>query len=209
MLGLSSLSFDLSVYDIFGVLGGGGTVVVPEAEGQRDPGHWLEMMREHGVSVWDTVPALMEMLVEYVEGKQEKLPESVRLVLMSGDWIGVGLPERIRGVGKEGIRVVSLGGATEASIWSIVYEIGEVEEEWSSIPYGLPMENQKMYVLGEGQEERPEWVTGEIYIGGVGLARGYWRDEEKSRASFMEAEGRGGERLYRTGIWGDIGETGR
>ena len=202
VLGLSSLSFDLSVYDIFGVLGGGGTVVVPEAEGQRDPGHWLEMMREHGVSVWDTVPALMEMLVEYVEGKQEKLPESVRLVLMSGDWIGVGLPERIRGVGKEGIRVVSLGGATEASIWSIVYEIGEVEEEWSSIPYGLPMENQKMYVLGEGQEERPEWVTGEIYIGGVGLARGYWRDEEKSRASFMEAEGRGGERLYRTGDLG-------
>ena len=101
VLGLSSLSFDLSVYDIFGVLGGGGTVVVPEAEGQRDPGHWLEMMREHGVSVWNTVPALMEMLVEYVEGKQEKLPERMRLVLMSGDWIGVGLPDRIRGVAEK------------------------------------------------------------------------------------------------------------
>ena len=100
------------------------------------------------------------------------------------------------------MRVVSLGGATEASIWSIVYEIGEVEEEWSSIPYGVAMENQKMYVLGEGEEERPEWVTGGIYIGGVGLARGYWRDEEKSRGSFIEVEGRGGERLYRTGDLG-------
>jgi amino acid adenylation domain-containing protein len=201
VLGLSSLSFDLSVYDIFGMLGGGGKLVLGEAGGEKDPEQWLELMEREQVSVWNTVPALMEMLVEYVTGQGKRLPESLRLVLMSGDWIGVKLPEKIRRVAREGVEIISLGGATEASIWSILYPIAEVEEEWSSIPYGRAMENQSWEVLDGEMEARPVWVPGQLYIGGMGLAKGYWRDEEKTGASFVR-DAKSGERLYRTGDMG-------
>jgi amino acid adenylation domain-containing protein len=200
VLALSSLSFDLSVYDIFGILAAGGTIVMPDVAKQREPADWLALMREEGVSLWNSVPALMEMLVGYVEGREEMLPETLRLVFMSGDWIPLTLPERIRRL-RENVEVWSGGGATEASIWSIVYPIGDVEPEWRSIPYGKPMTNQTFHVLDEEMEPRPEWVVGDLYIGGIGLARGYWKDEEKTAASFI-THPRTGERLYRTGDMG-------
>lgn len=201
VLGLSSLSFDLSVYDIFGMLGAGGALVLPESDATRDPAHWLELTRRAGVTVWNSVPALMEMLVEYVAGRGEELPESLRLALLSGDWIGLSLPGRLREV-RTGIEVISLGGATEASIWSIMYAVeGEVERWWRSIPYGRALLNQGVHVLNEWGEECPDWVTGELYITGAGVAAGYWGDEERTRAQFGEDVERGG-RWYRTG---DVG----
>jgi amino acid adenylation domain-containing protein len=197
---LSSLSFDLSVYDVFGTLAAGGTIVIPDAAKQREPADWLALMREEGVSLWNSVPALMEMLVGYVEGRGERLPETLRLVFMSGDWIPLTLPERIRSL-KKGVEMWSGGGATEASIWSIVYPIENVEPGWRSIPYGKPMTNQTFHVLDEEMEPRPEWAAGDLYIGGIGLARGYWKDEEKTAASFV-THPRTGARLYRTGDMG-------
>src|SRR6202035_1389415 len=173
VLAVSSLSFDLSVYDLFGLLGAGGAVVLPEASASRDPGRWLELMVEHGVTVWNTVPALLEMLVEHAEGRGALLPESLRLVLLSGDWVPLSLPDRLRGLCRGEVEVVSLGGATEASIWSILYRIGEVDGGWRSVPYGQAMVNQSFHVLDSRLEPRPLWAPGELYIGGRGLARGY------------------------------------
>jgi amino acid adenylation domain-containing protein len=200
VLALSALNFDLSVYDIFGMLAAGGTIVMPETSGNRDPAHWAELILREKVTIWDTVPALMQMLVEYLAGRSEKLPESLRLVMMSGDWIPLDLPDRIKTLSDD-IEVFSLGGATEASIWSILYRIGEVDPSWTSIPYGRPMVNQSFHVLNETLEPCPVWVPGQLYIGGIGLAKGYWRDEEKTRASFI-THPRSGERLYRTGDLG-------
>ena len=142
----------------------------------------------------------MQMLVEYLAGRSEKLPESLRLVMMSGDWIPIDLPYRIKGMGAM-VKVVSLGGATEASIWSILYPIEKVEPQWTSIPYGRPMVNQSFHVLNHALAPCPVWVPGQLYIGGVGLAKGYLRDAGKTRASFI-THSRTGERLYRTGDLG-------
>src|SRR5437773_7805010 len=157
-------------------------------------------MRRQRVTVWNSVPALMAMLVEYVAGRPDVVPDTLRLVLLSGDWIPVRLPEQVRAL-VPNAEVISLGGATEASIWSILYPIDSVDPAWTSMPYGKPMANQHVYVLSDGLERRPLWVPGELYIGGVGLARGYWRDEEKTRARFL-THPKTGERLYRTGDWG-------
>jgi aryl carrier-like protein len=121
--------------------------------------------------------------------------------MMSGDWIAVSLPGRMRKLADEELQILSLGGATEAAIWSIFYPIEQVEEGWKSIPYGKPLTNQKFHVLKENGEMSPEWVPGQLYIGGVGLARGYWRDEEKTRERFRWHAGLG-ERLYWTGDLG-------
>jgi amino acid adenylation domain-containing protein len=200
VLALSCLNFDLSVYDIFGMLAAGGTIVMPESAASRDPARWSELMAREQVTIWNSVPALMEMLVQQVTAEGAKLPAALRLVLLSGDWISLSLPDRIKSL-TENAQVVSLGGATEASIWSILYPIEEVAPGWKSIPYGKPLGNQRFEVLNECLNPCPTWVSGQLHIGGIGLAKGYWRDEEKTRASFI-THPRTGERLYRTGDLG-------
>ena len=200
VLSLSALNFDLSVYDLFGLLAAGGALVLPEPDALREPARWAELIERERVTVWNSVPALMEMLVGFLEGRGERLPASLRLVLLSGDWIPVSLPDRIRRLGS-GLEVVSLGGATEASIWSVLYPVGEVDPSWPSIPYGRAMVNQSWQVLDEALEPKPVWVPGDLYIGGAGLAHGYWKDEKKSSASFL-VHPVTGERLYRTGDLG-------
>ncbi|MEM7350266.1 MAG: amino acid adenylation domain-containing protein, partial [Acidobacteriota bacterium] len=200
VFGLSSLSFDLSVYDVFGTLAAGGALVLPAADARRDPSQWAELVSQHGVTLWNSVPALMEMFVEWLESHPENPPEALRLVLMSGDWIPLGLPQRIRDLAPA--QLISLGGATEASIWSILYPIEEVDADWTSIPYGKPMVNQTFHVLDAATlAPRPVWVPGELYIGGIGLAKGYWKDAEKTAGSFV-VHPQTGERLYRTGDLG-------
>jgi amino acid adenylation domain-containing protein len=205
VLALSALNFDLSVYDVFGLLAAGGAVVLPEPAASRDPGAWTRLAAEAGVTLWDTVPALMEMWVEHLEAHPG--PEvPLRFVLLSGDWIPVTLPDRIRALFPRA-EVVGAGGATEASIWSIHYPIGAVDPSWRSIPYGRPLANQTFHVLGESLAPKPEWVTGELAIGGIGVALGYWRDPERTAASFVEVSAErmdliGAERLYLTGDLG-------
>lgn len=214
VLAMSALSFDLSVYDIFGILAAGGTIVIPEADACRNPDRWWEWIQAEQVTVWNTVPALMEMLVE---SRSAVFAQShpLRKVFLSGDWIPVSLPPRIRRHFPNA-EVVSLGGATEAAIWSIYHRIDELpapqcvdiigdspspSEIASSIPYGLPLANQTWTILNSDLLPVPTGVAGELYIGGVGLAAGYWNDPETTAARFIvdQATGR---RLYRTGDWG-------
>lgn len=197
---LSGLNFDLSVYDIFGALSAGATLVIPDAGRGKDPSHWLEMITHEKVTVWNSVPALLQMLVEYSASLAGADLSSLRLALLSGDWIPPDLPSRLKKL-SEHVEIVGMGGATEASIWSILYPIGEVPGHWKSIPYGYAMKNQRIYVLSDAMSNCPEWVAGQIHIGGVGLARGYWKDEEKTASAFVE-HSITGERLYRTGDLG-------
>jgi amino acid adenylation domain-containing protein len=200
VLAISSLSFDLSVYDIFGILGAGATMVLVAPGETREPARWAQLVEHHGITLWNSVPALMQMLVDDQEGRGKRALRSLRVVLLSGDWVPVGLPDRLRAL-VDGVRVVSMGGATEASIWSIDYPIARVDPTWTSIPYGKPMKNQRWYVLDGGLEIRPVWVPGELYIAGMGLARGYWRDPQRTEERFFHHP-KTGERLYRTGDWG-------
>ena len=199
ILAVSRLSFDLSVYDVFGVLAAGGTIVMPAADLAYDANHWAELILKEKVTLWNTVPALLQLLVDQA-GKPELLGDSLRLAMLSGDWIPLGLPDQIRRVLPQ-VHVVSLGGATEASIWSILFPIGKVDANWKSIPYGKAMRNQSFHVLNRDLAPCPTWVPGQLFIGGVGLAKGYLHDEQKTSSSFI-VNPANGERLYRTGDLG-------
>ncbi|MFJ8776147.1 amino acid adenylation domain-containing protein [Streptomyces microflavus] len=199
VLGLSSLSFDLSVWDLFGVFAAGGALVLPEQEAGRDPQRWAELVTQHQVSIWNTVPALMQMYTTYAEARPAlNALQPLRLVLMSGDWIDIGLGDRIRAQKTAPIDIISLGGATEASIWSIWHPIGTALPGWKSVPYGKPLANQSFHVLGDGMRPCPDWVMGRLFIGGTGLARGYWRDPERTAERFV-TNPHTRERLYDTG----------
>ncbi|SEP53567.1 non-ribosomal peptide synthetase [Amycolatopsis saalfeldensis] len=200
MLAVSALSFDLSVYDIFGVLAAGGTMVCLSPRRAQDPAHWTDLVRRHGVTIWNSVPALMQAWVDASGTAAAFDGSAVRLVMLSGDWIPVGLPDAIRAAHPRA-SVISLGGATEGSIWSVHYPIGEVPGHWTSIPYGTPLANQRLHVYDEALEPCPVWAIGEIYLGGAGVARGYWADPERTGERFV-VHPRTGERLYRTGDLG-------
>ncbi len=202
VLALSALEFDLSVYDIFGMLAAGGAIVFPQDLEclRKDPAHWIELIKEHQVTIWNTVPAFMQMLVEYLSINTDSYLGPLRLALFSGDWIPPNLPGQVKSLYRD-IQVVSLGGATEASIWSILYPIEEVAPDWKSIPYGKPMRNQSFYVLNQAMQITPTWVPGELYIGGVGLAKEYWQDEQKTNERFI-VHPLSQERLYKTGDFG-------
>lgn len=204
-LGLSHLGFDLSVFDIFAVLGCGGTLVIPEPDRLCDPSHWFDLVQNHRVTLWNSVPAQMQMLVDYATTNHQGSSLSLRYILMSGDWIPIDLPDHIRTISSA--KQLSLGGATEAAIWSIAHPIESVDMSKPSIPYGRAMRNQEIYVLDRSFCECPDWVPGMIYIGGIGLADGYLADDKKTKESFF-IHPYTGVRLYRTGDVGRYNDQG-
>lgn len=212
IIGLSSMCFDLSVYDIFGSLSSGAELVmIPDV---HDVNAIIQTMKK-GITIWNTVPAIMQMLIEALERdpitygnfmtRQTILLYDLRLVMLSGDWIPLNLPERICEQ-FEDTEIISLGGATEASIWSIYYPIEKIDSKWKSIPYGKPLANQTIYIIDNMKRLCPKNTVGEICIGGKGLAKEYYKDDIKTNSSFYNDDKLG--RLYRTGDYGIMREDG-
>ncbi|MGA3770407.1 non-ribosomal peptide synthetase [Ralstonia pseudosolanacearum] len=197
VFGISALGFDLAIYDVFGMLSRGGAVILPDEAGMRDAAHWLDLAHRYGVTVWNSVPALLAMLVERAASSGRGLPASLRWVMLSGDWIALDLPARLRALAPH-TRLVALGGATEAAIWSNWFEVGQVNSAWRSIPYGFPLANQSYRVLDAHLRDCPDWVDGDLHIGGAGLASCYWRDPQRTAEAFITHPA-SAERMYRTG----------
>ncbi|MFE5995934.1 amino acid adenylation domain-containing protein [Streptomyces sp. NPDC056454] len=195
-LQVSALDFDLSVYDLFGLLGAGGTLVTLTEDIRREAAAWARLAAEHGVTVWNTVPTLLDMLLVACESGPG-LP-ALRVAIVSGDWVGLDLPDRLRAAAPDAL-LVAMGGATEASIWSNAFEVTALDPAWVSIPYGYPLANQCFRVVDEHGRDRPDFVPGELWIGGDGVALGYRGDPGRTAAAFVTA---GGGRWYRTGDLG-------
>ena len=196
VLALSALDFDLSVYDVFGLLGAGGALVLPDEDERRDAERWRALCTDHGVTVWNTVPALLDMLI--LASGEDGFPRSLRLALVSGDWVGTDLSTALNRTGI-GTHLVALGGATEAAIWSNAFDGGHAPPGWPSVPYGHPLRNQRYRVVDPHGRDCPDWVPGELWIGGAGVALGYRGDPERTAQRFVDHEG---ERWYRTGDLG-------
>ncbi len=208
LLAVSALDFDLSVYDIFGPLCCGASVVVVSERSRRDAFRWNALIAEFGVTVWNSVPALLDMLLiaagEGAPGLPAALP-SLRSVFLSGDWIPLDMPRRLRRAAPEA-HLVAMGGATEAAIWSNEFVLpagtaeGDVDPDWASVPYGYPLSNQMFRVVDGAGRDRPDYVAGELWIGGAGVARCYHNAPELTAERFVLDEN--GNRWYRTGDLG-------
>lgn len=206
LLSVCSLNFDLSVYDLFGLLAAGGTIILPRPSIAPELNHWHDLMEQEQVTLWNSAPPVMQMFTGHLVDNDWMLPRSLRLVLLSGDWIPLPLPSLIRQLkaGNEPIEIISLGGATEASIWSIFYPIVAIDPNWKSIPYGKPLANQRFYVLDEQLNPVSVGTIGELFIGGDGVARGYLNRPELNAAKFIPDpfSSDPAAHLYRTGDLG-------
>ena len=154
-------------YTIYSVFSAGGLIVLPTNEESYDPAAWIRLMREEHVTIWNSVPTLMELLLSHLTALDQNMGGDLRIAFLSGDWISVGLPGRLWAVSPR-TEIVGLGGATEASIWSIYYQIRDVDPEWVSIPYGRALTNQHLYILNDQDEHCESGHIGELHIGGRG-----------------------------------------
>ena len=199
IIGISSFCFDLSVYDVFGTLCSGASCVILKNRTNLD--EYSEIMQKYPVTIWNSVPQIFQLYIDNTKSKSN----SLRLALLSGDWIPVDLPKKAKDT-FENVDIISLGGATEGSIWSIYYPIKSVNNEWTSIPYGYPLANQSMHILDFKGRHCPVGVNGEIYIGGDGVAMGYLNDPEKNKIHFINHQKLG--KIYRTGDYGYMSGNG-
>ena len=140
------------------------------------------------------------MLVDYVTDRRDLWPRQLKVVILGGDWVPVTLPDRVKAMAPA-VQFIVLGGATEASIHSTIFAVEETDPDWVSIPYGRPMYNQKVYVLNPALEPAPIGVVGELYLGGIGLGRGYFGRPDLTSERFLTSPFATvpGERIYRTG----------
>ena len=145
VLNISAFDFDLSVFDIFGLLTVGGTIVLIDEDDFRDPEVWKNLIEIYGITIWNSAPALLDMFL--IMGENNHFGK-LRLALVSGDWIPLYLPEKWYKVTSANSQFVALGGATEGGIWSNYYCVSKVDRLWNSIPYGQALPKQKYRING-------------------------------------------------------------
>jgi fengycin family lipopeptide synthetase D len=198
LLFTTSLGFDLSVYDIFGTLAAGATVCIASREAIGNPQLLIKLILQHKITIWDSAPAAFQQVLQVGTILNESTAgNALRLIMLSGDWISLQLPGLVKRL-FEHAKLVSLGGATEAVIWSNYFRVEKVEEHWLSIPYGRPIQNAKYYILDDDLNVMPKGVIGELFIGGECLADGYFNEPKLTSEKFLDSPfGKG--KIYRTG----------
>ncbi|NGM14131.1 amino acid adenylation domain-containing protein [Verrucosispora sp. CWR15] len=198
---VTSLDFDLSVFDIFGLLGAGGGFYIADATQQRDPEMLLDVLLSEPITFWNSVPGTLNQLVPLLpQAAGSPGVQDLRLVFFSGDYTPLSLPDQVRAVFPRA-EIISLGGATEATVWSNFFPVGAIDPQWRSIPYGRPIDNARYYVLDEKLEPCAVGVEGDLYIGGPVIALGYVNRPDLTAERFIADPFGGvpGQRIYRTG----------
>ncbi|MBP2336652.1 amino acid adenylation domain-containing protein [Saccharothrix coeruleofusca] len=199
-LAVTSLGFDLSVFDVLGVLGAGAALYVADEEEQKDPQLLLDVLRSRPVTLWNSAPTALHQLTPLLRPHGgDPSAARLRLVLLSGDFIPVTLPDRITEAFPRA-RTTALGGPTETTVWSNYFRVERVDPRWRSIPYGRPIPNTRHYVLDERLEPCPVGVEGDLYTAGECLALGYLGRPDLTAERFVPDPFAGaGERMLRTG----------
>ena len=193
-LALSTLEGDISVMDIFVTLRTGGSIVVVDEAQRRDPDAWARLIDAHKVTVLHFMPGWLEMLSEVGAGRLS----SVRVIPTGGDWVRPEVVRRLRAEAPA-LRFAGLGGATETAIHNTIFEIGDVDalpSELTALPFGTPLSNNACRVVNDMGADCPDWVAGELWIAGRGIARGYRGRPDLTAQRFVEYDGR---TWYRTG----------
>ncbi|WP_346163133.1 amino acid adenylation domain-containing protein [Streptomyces bangladeshensis] len=200
MLAISSLNYDMSVYEIFGPLLAGGCVVVPRDDDVTDPERLRRLLVDTGVTAWSSAPALLEMLVAHARGHGGLPGSALRLAVLGGDRPAPTLADRLAGLVPD-VRLYNLAGMTETSYCTLYHLVRRPEPVPGSIPWGRPLPNQRVYVLDRHGEPVPVGVRGELFVGGAAVRRGYWRRPGLTAQRFVPDPFGAvpGGRLYRTG----------
>ena len=194
--------FDVSVWELFWWALTGAKLCFLMPGGERYPLAIVETIKKHHVSVMHFVPSMLNVFLEYLDGKDAgvlKSLASVRQVFASGEALTSSHVRKFNDIlgSKTGARLTNLYGPTEATV-DVSYFDCPAHNDFESIPIGRPIDNIRLYVIRDGQQVAIG-ETGELCIAGVGLARGYLNNAALTDEKFTDNPVNPGERIYRTG----------
>ncbi|MBF6209343.1 amino acid adenylation domain-containing protein, partial [Streptomyces gardneri] len=201
----TAATFDLSVWEFWSAAVSGGRLVIAAADGHRDPAYLNELMRATGVTTLHVVPSMLDALLTESGGS---LSASLRRVLAIGEALPAATAQRLRR--HNAAELHNLYGPTEAAVSITSHLVTDADE--ASVSIGAPEWNSRVYVLDSRLRPVPVGVSGELYLAGAQLARGYFGRPELTAERFVAdpfAGGEGGARMYRTGdlvAWNANGE---
>jgi amino acid adenylation domain-containing protein len=188
-------SFDASVWEFYAPLLTGGQLIIAEKGGHQDSAYLLKLMSDQQVTIVQIVPSLLQMLLE--QGGIEAC-KSLKHIFCGGEPLSVVLQQSL--LSKLNVNLHNLYGPTEACIdatfWTCKDEINQ-----EIVPIGRPIANTQIYILDSHLQPVPIGVPGELHIGGLGLARGYFHRPELNNDKFISNpfSNQPGARLYKTG----------
>ncbi|SDX35822.1 fengycin family lipopeptide synthetase D [Marininema mesophilum] len=189
---LAKFTFDVSVQQLLLPFLSGGQLFIPEKETTVDPKRLWSFIEENQVDVMGAVPAHMNALLANLDTRPR-----LRTIMLAGEAFTTKLYDQLQ-ASIQAEKIVNLYGPTEATIYATCY-ICDGVVQGTSLPIGKPLTNYKAYILNPALHPVPIGVTGELWIGGAGVARGYRNRLELTQERFMENPFAPGERMYRTG----------
>ena len=202
LLQKTSFCFDVSVWELFWWALEVSTLCLLAPRAEKIPLALVETIKKHRVSVIHFVPSMLNVFLEYLDGKPDKVASSLaslRQVFASGEALS---PAHVRKFNeiigqKTGCRLTNLYGPTEATV-DVTFFDCPAPGDLDRVPIGRPIQNIRAYIIRDG-EPMPVGETGELCLAGVGLARGYLNNPELTQERFVELPAMPGERIYRTG----------
>lgn len=186
-------SFDVSVWEFFWPLITGATLVIARPEGHKDPAYLAQLINEEQITTVHFVPS---MLQAFLSEPAAAACKSIQRVICSGEAMSIELQEQF--YQRFNCQLLNFYGPTEASI-EVTYWECDRDSKLGFVPIGKPIANTQMYILNEALQPVPMLVPGELFIGGIGVARGYHKRPELSAEKFLPDPFIPGNRVYRTG----------
>lgn len=195
----ASLTFDLSTFDIYAAFAAGAELHQVPRSVRLLPHGMPRFIRDRGLTVWFSVPTQLRYVHRFDALGDISLPSLRHMI-----WCGDVLPTADLLYWKErlpDVAFTNLYGPTETTVASSYHRVpDDFSDPAAAIPIGVACPGEELVILDEALEPVEDGVAGDIYIGGVGLSPGYWRDPERTRAAFVRDPRNGdGRRLYRTG----------
>ncbi|RUS95287.1 hypothetical protein DSM106972_090630 [Dulcicalothrix desertica PCC 7102] len=200
-LQFAAIGFDVVVEEIFPTWLSGATVVLPESSEIISYADFLQLIEQQKLTVFELPTAYWNQWVYELSRLQKSPPACVRLVIIGGEKVS---PERLADWQKFCIPLIHVYGLTETTVTSTLYHIAggtEIQPVWSELPIGRPIANTQIYILDSNLQLTCVGVPGEVYIGGMGLGRGYLNRSDLTAERFIPNPFSNvtGERLYKTG----------
>ncbi|SFL84473.1 amino acid adenylation domain-containing protein [Streptomyces pini] len=193
ILPTAHVAFDVATFEIWGALLNGAELVMVPAH-RTQPEELGETLRREGITfVWLTA-ALFHRQIEV----DVRAFEGVGTVMAGGDVLSAPHVRELRDA-VPGCRIVNGYGPTEATAFTTCHRVGPDEELGRSVPIGRPLRNVEARIVGEDGLPVPDGTPGELWIGGAGVARGYWERPELTERAFVTPAWAKGTRFYRSG----------
>ncbi len=191
ILNVTTISFDIFVLETLVPLMNGLTIVIADEKEQRDGMLLATLLQRHQVTMMQTTPSRMQLLL--AETEAQKVLQQLQVIMLGGESLPQPLLEKVSSC--TDARIFNLYGPTETTVWSAVKELTRERK----VTIGKPLLNTKIHIIDSLNRLQPVNIAGELCIAGAGLARGYWNRAKLTKEKFSNNPFQPNQKMYRTG----------